>query len=111
MEFSNKIINSISIEEFSDTEYLASTTNILKEDSLSEEDNAVTINEIVIPEHKLKEELLLKTQIELQKTKTNRILSEIDLLILKTEKQLIAETEKNKILQLEIQKMRRQASL
>jgi hypothetical protein len=111
MEFSNKIINSISIEELSDTEYLASKTNILKEDSLSEEDNAVTINEIVIPEHQLKEVLLLKTQIELQKTKTNRILSEIDLLILKTEKQLIAETERNKILQLEIQKMRRQASL
>ena len=55
--------------------------------------------------------MLLKTQIELEKTKTKRVLSEIELLILKTEKQLLAETEKNKFLQLEIQKLRKSASL
>jgi len=110
LEFSNKIISSISIEEFSDTEHLAYTTNEINPVGLSE-DNFVAIDEIVIPEHKLKEVLLLKTQIELQKTKTRRILSEIELLILKTERQLMAETEKNKLLQLEIQKMRKQVSL
>jgi len=110
IEFSNKIISSISLEEFSNTEYLTANTN--ESNSIRHsENNFITVNEIVIPEHKLKEVLLLKTQIELQKTKTKRVLSEIELLILKTEKQLIAETEKNKILQLEIQKMRKQASL
>ena len=104
-------MNSISLEEFSDTEYLASNNNETVEDNIKEEGNIRIIDEIIIPELKLKEVLLLKTQIEFQKAKTNRILSEIDLLILKTEKQLIAEAEKNKLLQLEIQKMRRQASL
>ncbi len=111
IEFSNKLMNSISLEEFSDTEYLASNNNETVEDNIKEEGNIRIIDEIIIPELKLKEVLLLKTQIEFQKAKTNRILSEIDLLILKTEKQLIAEAEKNKLLQLEIQKMRRQASL
>jgi hypothetical protein len=110
MEFSNKIFDSISIENFSNMEYLADTTTELNPVSF-QEDNFVAIDEIVISEHKLKEVLLLKTQIDLQKAKTNRVLSEIDLLILKTKKQLIAENEKNKLLQLEIQKMRKHASL
>ena len=110
VEFSNKIFDSISIENFSNMEYLADTTNELNAVSFPE-DNFVAIDEIVISEHKLKEVLLLKTQIDLQKAKTNRVLSEIDLLILKTEKQLIAENEKNKLLQVEIQKMRKHASL
>lgn len=108
-EFSNTIINTISIEEFSDTEYLASSIdNINAENSIQTD---IALQEIVVPESKLKEVLLLKTQIELEKTKTKRVLSEIELLILKTEQQLIAEAEKNKLLQLEIQKFRKSASL
>ncbi len=109
-EFSSKIMNTLSIEEFSDTEYLlASSTDIISIEQSNQTD--VALQEIVIPESKLKEVLLLKTQIELEKTKTKRVLSEIELLILKTEKQLIAEAEKNKLLQLEIQKFRKSASL
>ncbi len=110
MEFSNKIINSVSLEEFSNTEYLASTSSELNAVKYSEE-NFAAIEEIELSEHKLNEVVLLKTQIDLQKAKTIRALSEIELLILKTKKQLIVETERNKLLQLEIQKMRKQASL
>ena len=109
-EFSNQIINSLSIEDFSNSEFLVSNSNTINDTNMTEP-NLDMIVEIIIPEIKLKEVLLLKTQIELQKTKTQRILSEIELLILKTDKQLIAETEKNKLLQLEIQKTRRQSSL
>ena len=109
-EFTNQIINSLSIEDFSNTEFLASNSNKINDANMTEP-KLVMIAEINIPEIKLKEVLLLKTQLELQKTKTTRVLSEIELLILKTDKQLIAETEKNKLLQLEIQKNRRQASL
>ena len=109
-DFSNKILNTISIDEFSDIEYLASTNVIIdNQEKITQAD--ITLDEIVIPETKLKEIVLLKTQIELEKTKTKRVLSEIELLILKTEKQLLAETEKNKFLQLEIQKLRKSASL
>ena len=109
-DFSNKILNTISIDEFSDTEYLASTKVIIdNQEKITQAD--ITLDEIVIPETKLKEIVLLKTQIELEKTKTKRVLSEIELLILKTEKQLLAETEKNKFLQREIQKLRKSASL
>ena len=109
-EFTKQIINSLSIEDFSNTEFLVSNTNKVKDTNMTGPKLEMIV-EINIPEIKLKEVLLLKTQIELQKTKTKRVLSEIELLILKTDKQLIAETEKNKLLQLEIQKMRRQASL
>ena len=109
-DFSNKILNTISIDEFSDIEYLASTNVILDNQEIITQAD-ITLDEIVIPETKLKEIVLLKTQIELEKTKTKRVLSEIELLILKTEKQLLAETEKNKFLQLEIQKLRKSASL
>ena len=110
MKFSNKIINSISLEKISNTGHSDSKSNETNVSRIPEEYD-LKIKEIVIPEYKLKEMILLKSQIELQKTKTNKILSEIDLLILKSEKQLTAEIERNKLLQLEIQKMRGQASL
>ena len=109
-EFTRQIINSLSIEYFSNSEFLTSDSNKNNDVSMAEP-KLEMIAEINIPEIKLKEVLLLKTQIELQKTKTKRVLSEIELLILKADKQLIFETEKNKLLQLEIQKLRRQASL
>ncbi len=109
-EFTKQIINSLSIEDFSNTEFLVSNSTTINDTNMTGPKLEMIV-EINIPEIKLKEVLLLKTQIELQKTKTKRVLSEIELLILKTDKQLIAETEKNKLLQLEIQKMRRQASL
>lgn len=108
-EFSNKIISTISIDEFSDMEYMASADDYSEQENLTQPEVAIQV--IVIPEIKLKEVLLLKTQIELEKAKTKRVLSEIELLILKTEKQLTAEAEKNKFLQLEIQKLRKSASL
>lgn len=109
-EFTKQIINSLSIEDFSNSEILVSNSNKINDTNMTEP-NLDRIVEIIIPEIKLKEVLLLKTQLELQKAKTKRVLSEIELLILKTDKQLIAETEKNKSLQLEIQNIRRQASL
>ena len=109
-EFTTQIVNSLSIEDFSNSDFLVSNSNINNDANMTEP-NLDKIVEIIIPEIKLKEVLLLKTQLELQKTKTKRVLSEIELLILKKDKQLIAETEKNKLLQLEIQKIRRQASL
>jgi len=109
-EFSNKIISTISIDEFSDMEYVTSASENIESHNYFIQPEA-SVQEIVIPELKLKEVLLLKTQIALEKTKTNRVLNEIELLILKTEKQLLAETEKNKLLQLEIQKLRKSASL
>ena len=109
-EFTKQIINSLSIEDFSNSEFLVSNSNKINDTNMTEP-NLDRIVEIIIPEIKLKEVLLLKTQLELQKAKTKRVLSELELLILKTDKQLIAETEKNKSLQLEIQNIRRQASL
>lgn len=108
-EFSNKIINTISFDKLSEIQYAATSNETIESHNITQPE--VTIPEIVIPEIKLKEVLLLKTQIALEKVKTNRVLSEIELLILKTEKQLLAETEKNKFLQLEIQKLRKSASL
>ena len=109
-DFTTQIINSLSIEDFSNSEILVSNSNKINDANMTEP-NLDRIVEIIIPEIKLKEVLLLKTQLELQKAKTKRVLSEIELLILKTDKQLIAETVKNKSLQLEIQNIRRQASL
>ncbi len=109
-EFTTQIVNSLSIEDFSNSEFIVSNS-INNNDTSRAESKLEMIEEINISEIKLKEVLLLKTQLELQKTKTKRILSEIELLILKTDKQLVAETEKNKLLQLEIQKIRRHASL
>lgn len=60
------------------------------------------IEEIRLSEKKLKEIKLLNAQVKLQKAKNKRILSEIELLTLKTEKELELEIEKNKKLTLEI---------
>jgi hypothetical protein len=110
MEFTKQIVNSLSIEDYSNSEFLVSNSVKINDEQFKAP-KLERIAEINIPQIKLKEVLLLKTQIELEKTKSKRVLSEIELLILKTDKQLIAETEKNKLLQLEIQKIRRQASL
>ena len=98
-EFSKQIMKTISPNEsikliaYSDnnSNYTASNSNI---------------EVINIPENKLKEVKLLNTQIKLEKAKTKRILSEIELATLKTEKELELEIQKNKKLALEIAKYR-----
>ena len=108
--FSKRIINSISSSDLSNLELLSSNET---EDSETNEIivESFDMKEIIIPEEKIMTVLLLQTQIELQKTKTKRIESEIELLIIQAENELLAESEKNKMLQLEIKKMRSQASL
>ena len=92
--FTKQIINTISTS--------GSTDLIAHSNNASENQ----IKEIVIPEYKLKEVKLLETQIKLQKAKTKRVLSEIELLILETEKLLEIEIEKSKSLAIRIQEFR-----
>ncbi|NNL16143.1 MAG: hypothetical protein HKO81_05835 [Flavobacteriaceae bacterium] len=109
-EFSKQIVNSLTIEDLSQYDFLISSSNLNTVNELHGQ-KIEKIAEINIPKIKLKEVLLIKTQLELQKAKTKRVLSEIELLILETDKELVIETEKNKLLQLEIQKLRKQSSL
>ena len=98
-EFSNQIMNTISpYTPIKPVSYVnKSNPNLYNKESSTE-----VIN---ISENKLKEVKLLKTQIKLQKAKTQRVSSEIELLILKAEKELELELEKTKILAMEIQKI------
>ena len=92
-QFSKQIINSISPNETIEVIEYSNNSNFNSFNSKSS-----------FEANNLKELKLLKTQIKLQKAITKRVLSEIELLILKTEKELGLELIKNKNLSLEIEK-------
>lgn len=96
-KFSNQLMNTISPNQSIETVY--------KQNYGNSHNSRSSIEEIRISETKLKETKLLKTQIKLQKAKTKRVLSEIELLTLKTEKELELEIQKSKNLALEIEKL------
>ncbi len=91
-QFSKQIIKTISPNE--SVKLIAYSDNDLK----------TNIKVINISGTKLKEVKLLKTEIKLQKVKTKRVLSEIELLTLNAEKELKLEYQKDKSLALEIKK-------
>ncbi len=95
-QFSNEIINTISPNQ---------TIKLINYEDNSNYSKS-NIDNSNIAELKLKEVQLLETQIKLQKAKTKRVLSEIELLTLKTEKELELEIQKNKYLAIEIEKFK-----